>query len=397
MNVAQYARFSGFYFFYFASLGVFLPFWPLYLQHLGFNALEIGQLVAVVMAAGIVAPNLWAWLADHTEQRLLLIRLAAAAAAVGLLALQWVVSFDGMVFWLLLFSFFWYASLPLVEGVTLTHLDHAEGRFAYVHIRLWGSFGFVVLCVALAVLTADGTAWHWVPLGLLFCHLGVFLMTLTLTSRPHRVEHPPHVTLPDLLRHPVVLGLMAALVLMQVSHGPYYTFYSIYLESYGYPKSGLAALWSVAVCGEILVFLFFARYFAHREPSRLFAAAFLLAAVRWVVLGSFPQHMSAVLGAQLLHAATYGLYHAVAVRLIHRLFPGRMQGRGQALYSSMSYGVGASLGCLLAGLAWDEIGPNTTFYAAAGVALVGMAVGWLSVRRVAPLSPSAPSSGAKEA
>lgn len=397
MNVAQYARFSGFYFFYFASLGVFLPFWPLYLQHLRFDALEIGQLLAVVMAAGIVAPNLWAWIADRTERRMLLIRLAALGGVVGLLALQWVVSFHGMVVWLLLFSFFWYASLPLVEGVTLTHLDHAAGRFAYVHIRLWGSLGFVALCVALAVLTADGTAWHWVPLSLLLCHLGVFLMTLTLTSRPHRAEHPSHVTLLDLLRHPVVLGLMAALVLMQVSHGPYYTFYSIYLESYGYPKSGLAALWSIAVCGEILVFLFFARYFAHREPSGLFAAAFLLAAVRWVVLGSFPQHMSAVLGAQLLHAATYGLYHAVAVRLIHRLFPGRMQGRGQALYSSMSYGVGASLGCLLAGLAWDEIGPHTTFYAAAGIALIGMVVGWLAVRHAAALSPVVPSSGAERA
>ncbi len=386
MNVGLYARFSGFYFFYFASLGVFLPFWPLYLQHLGFSALEIGQLVAIVMAAGIVAPNLWGWLADHTERRLLMIRLAALGSVLGLLVLQWTTSFNGMAFWLLLFSFFWYASLPLVEGITLNYLDHSiPARFAYVHIRLWGSLGFIVLCLLLAVLTDRPGNWHWVPLALLLCHVGILLMASVLTSLPHKVEHPPHVTLIRLLRHPAVQGLFAALVLMQISHGPYYAFFSIYLESYGYPRGNLALLWSLAVGGEILVFLFFTRYLAHHEAKWLFALAFFLAAVRWAVLGWLPQYWTAVLGAQLLHAATYGLYHAVAIRLIYQLFPGRMQSRGQALYSSLSYGVGASVGSLLAGLSWERFGSEMTFYGACAIALSGMIAGWLAVHYRVPV------------
>ena len=383
MTSSLYARFSGFYFFYFASLGVFLPFWPLYLRHLGFHAIEIGQLMAVVMAAGIVAPNLWGWLADHTGQRILLVRLAAFGGAAGTLGLQWVTEFYGMIPLLLVFSFFWYATLPVVEGVTLTHLErHGGRRYPYTRVRLWGSVGFMTACLTLSValFKMEGDVWWLVPLSLSLCHLGLWLTSLTLTSRAQLTDHSEPVALTDLLRHPVVLGLLAAFVLMQVSHGPFYTFFSIYLEQSGYPVQGLAVLWSVGVFGEVMVFLFFSRWLARHRARHLFALAFFLAAARWVMLGNFPQYWEVVLATQCLHAATYGLYHAVSMRLVHRLFPGRLQSRGQALYSSLNFGVGAALGSLLSGIAWDKIGATATFNGAAAIALAGMLLGWWAVR-----------------
>lgn len=388
MTPSLFARFSGFYFFYFASLGVFLPFWPLYLKFLGFSAVEIGQLVAIVMAVGIVAPNLWGWLADHTERRIWLIQLAALGGVAGTLGLQWVTSFYGMIPLLMLFSFFWYASLPLVEGITLTHLEHqTDRRYSYTRVRLWGSMGFVAACLALSTVlfNVDGDIWWLVPLSLFICHFGLWLTTLTLTSRPQKRSHPAHIALVNLLRHPAVLGLLAAFVLMQLSHGPFYTFFSIYLEGHGYPIQGLAVLWSVGVFGEILVFLFFSRYLAHHPARNLFALAFALAAIRWTVLGNFPEFWVVILLTQFLHAATYGLYHAVSVQLIHRLFPGRLQSRGQALYSSLNFGVGAALGSLLSGLVWDDLGSTVTFHAAAAIALTGMLIGWFAVRHATPL------------
>jgi len=53
-----YWRLSGFYFFYFASLGALVPYWGLYLRTLGFNVVEIGELIAIIMATKIVAPNI---------------------------------------------------------------------------------------------------------------------------------------------------------------------------------------------------------------------------------------------------------------------------------------------------------------------------------------------------
>ena len=77
-----YWRLSSFYFFYFASLGAFLPYWSLYLKSLGFGAVEIGQLVAIIMATKIVAPNVWGWIADHTGHRMAIVRMASLLATV---------------------------------------------------------------------------------------------------------------------------------------------------------------------------------------------------------------------------------------------------------------------------------------------------------------------------
>ena len=385
MNARLYPRFCGFYFSYFAALGIFLPFWPLYLRHLGFSGLEISQLLAVLTGAAIVAPNFWGYLADATGRRVPLIRLATFASAATALALLWVGGFYGMAAALLVFGFFWHASLPLTEGVTLSHLERAGSRYSYPQVRVWGSFGFIAACLALLPADLDTLSWEWIPLALFGCHLALFGFALSLRGRRRHREHPPHVSMANLLRHPAVFALLAAFVLMQTSHGAFYTFFSIYLDAHGYPLWSLLALWALGVGGETLVFLGFARYLAHHDPQHLFALAFLLAAVRWAVLGSWPDSALAVAGSQLLHAATFGLYHAVAVSLVHRLFPGRMQSRGQALYQSLNFGVGLTLGMLLAGLAWDAWGGQATFHAAAGVALAGMVLGWLAVRYASPL------------
>ena len=62
-----YWRLSGFYFFYFATLGVLVPYWGLYLQSVGFTPVDIGNLVAILMFSRIVAPMVWGWIADHRE------------------------------------------------------------------------------------------------------------------------------------------------------------------------------------------------------------------------------------------------------------------------------------------------------------------------------------------
>ena len=390
MTPFLYGRFSGFYFFYYASLGIFLPFWPLYLRFLGFGALEIGQLMAVAMAAGIVAPNIWGWLADRTGRRVLLVRLAALVSMLAALGMLWATSFIEMTLLILASSFFWFASLPLVEGITLTHLEHQTARrYTYMRIRVWGSTGFISSCVVLSIMlfSAETSAMWFIPLGWFCCHSGLWLISLTLTSRTQKREHSAHITLANLLRHPAVLGLLTAFVLMQVSHGPFNTFFSIYVEDHGYPIYSLAVLWSIGMIGEILVFLYLVHHLKRYPVHFLFAATFFLAAVRWVLLGNFPDFWVALMAAQLLHAVTYGVYHTVSMRLIHQLFPGRFQSRGQALYLSLNYGLGAALGSLISGALWENFGSAATFHVAAAVALAGLLIGWLAVRHATPLDP----------
>ena len=77
-----YWRLSSFYFFYFASLGALLPYWTPYLKNLGFSSFQIGNLMAIVMATKIIAPNVWGWIADHTGKRMYIVRLASLLGAI---------------------------------------------------------------------------------------------------------------------------------------------------------------------------------------------------------------------------------------------------------------------------------------------------------------------------
>ena len=81
--------------------------------------------------------------------------------------------------------------------------------------------------------------------------------------------------------------------------------------------------------------------------------------------------------AQLLHAATFGSFHAAAIHLVFRFFKGRLQGRGQALYSSLSYGAGGAAGALVSGVLWESFGPTPSFVAGALVSLVAFLVAFV--------------------
>ena len=72
--------------------------------------------------------------------------------------------------------------------------------------------------------------------------------------------------------------------------------------------------------------------------------------------------MAIIFISQTMHAITYGLYHIVMIQLIDRFFVGRYQIRGQALYSSITFGLGGAVGSILSGYIWSYFGPNELFY-----------------------------------
>ena len=136
-----YWRLSSFYFVYFATLGVLLPYWSPYLASLGFSLSEIGNLMAIIMATKMVAPNIWAWLADHSNSCMRLVRLAALLAVIFYLGVFFGTSFWWLALVMMLFTFFWNAVLPQVDVTTLNHLGDDDHR--YGKVRLWGSIGFI--------------------------------------------------------------------------------------------------------------------------------------------------------------------------------------------------------------------------------------------------------------
>ncbi len=376
-----YVRLSGIYFFYFCALGAFLPYWPLYLKAAGFDPVQIGQIMAILPAIKVISPNLWGWLADRTGHTLRLIRWAAFLT---LAAFAWVFRAEGYagVAWSVLgFSFFWNAILPLFETITLGHLHGDSHR--YSRVRMWGSIGFIAT-VALLGKGLDGAfpvACLPQAIALLFAFL--WLNTLVVPSSGRENHGEGQGSLGGILKRWDVLAFFAACLLLQIAHGPYYVFFSVYLQDRGFSGAETGQLWALGVLAEIVLFAVFHRLPRLASPRAILLGSLALSAVRWLVIAWGVDYLGLLLLAQVLHAASFGAVHAVSIHLVHGYFRGPHHAKGQALYSSLSFGLGGALGSLLSGYGWEAWGPHWVYTAAAGFSLLALGVAWPRVGRVA--------------
>ena len=362
-----YWRLSAFYFFYFAMLGATAPFLPLYFQHLGFAPARIGELVAIPMLMRCLAPNLWGWLGDRSGRRLRIVRFGALCTLLSFALIFVDQSYAWLALVMALHAFFWHAVLPQFEVITLAHLREQSAR--YSQVRLWGSIGFIVAVIGLGELFERFSPGLF-PAMVVLILAGILLGSLWVPNAVPQAragQGGEGGFLAQLLR-PGVPAFFLCVALMQLSHGPYYTFLTLHLERLGYERGFIGQMWALGVVAEIGLFLFMARILTRFSVRWVLAASFLLAALRWLLLGNLADHLGVLLFAQLLHAATFGSFHAAAIHFVQRSFGPNQQGQGQALYAALA-GTGGALGALYAGYSWESLGASWTFAIASLVAL----------------------------
>lgn len=366
-------RLSGYYFAYFAFIGAFAPYFSLYLQSLAFSATDIAILMALMQLMRIIAPNLWGWLSERTGARMPIVRWSALASLLGFALFFTTTEFAGVFIAMALMSFFWSAALPLVESTTFNHLGGEAHRYGI--IRSCGSAGFIVAVMLI------GHALDHLPVASLLWMLTLILAVILLCAL--RVPEASQsgqsrcsVSLAVTLRQSHVQALFGACFFMSAAHGGLYVFYSIYLVENAYGKSLVGWMWTLGVLSEIAVFLLMPRIARRWSMRAVLLCAFAAAVLRFLLIGWGVASVAVLVCAQVLHGATFGAYHAAAITLVNRWFPGRLQAGGQALYGSLSFGAGGMLGGLLSGVSWDAIGAAWTFTMGSGFALIGLIWLW---------------------
>ena len=365
-----YWRLSGFYFFYFALLGTWLPYWSLYLKSLGYSSGEIGVLSALVMITKVVAPSLWGWLADTYHCRTRIIRLGSFLAAVAFALVYISQDFWWLALVVVSYSFFWNAVLSQFDVLTLSHLPGRYGE--YSRIRVWGSIGFIIAVMAAGAWFDHHPIVHLLYLiSLLLAAIWLSSLLVGEKSDPVKNTDDGAESLVKLVMKPAVLCFFATSMLLQFSHGPYYTFFSIYLESQGHSKSVTGMLWSLAVVAEVVLFIFMHRVLARYTLRTLLVVSLLLSALRWALIAAFAEVLPVLVFAQCLHAASFGSAHAVAVEVIRRFFTSH-HGQGMALYSGLSFGAGGAAGALFSGGFWDTYPVGCCWVATLAAAIAGV-------------------------
>ena len=373
-----YWRLSGWYFFYFAFVGAFAPYFALYLQSLSFSAWEISVVISLMPAMRLLAPVFWGWLAERGDARTPIVRASAVASLLLFSAYFFTRSFVGVFLCQAALTFFWSASLPLVEALTLGHLGKRADK--YSGIRVWGSLGFIAAVLGVGRLLDAYPVSTLLEVCLLLL-LGILGLALSLIEAPRRQAAEVAAEQGGGRARGQLKLLLAATFLMSAAHGPLYVFLSIHLVDIGYDKSLVGGLWSLGVVAEIVVFLFMPVLLRRHTLRGLLLFSFACAVLRFLLIGWLADWLALLLLAQLLHGATFGVCHAAAVAALHRWYADRQQSRVQVLYGSVSFGAGGMVGGLASGQAWQWYGAGGAYSLGSAFALLGLALVWWGMRR----------------
>jgi PPP family 3-phenylpropionic acid transporter len=376
-------RLSSFYFAYYAVLGGFTPYWSLFLKDRGQSEAAIGVLMSLWYATRIVAPSSWNWLAARSPRPVRWLQIGCIASLISFCAFLLPLQFTGLFAAMCVFCFFHNATMPQFEAITLSHLRGVSER--YGAIRLWGSLGFIAI-VGLYGFLLDHVAVVWLPLMMLPLLAGTTASAFVNDYGPAQ-RGALAAAGPDLkarLRRPEILAFFVACLLVQISFGPLYTFFALYLEQHGYKPSVLGLFWVIGVAVEVLVFFLSPRLFLRVPAQTVLLVAIASAALRWIATALFPESVAIMTLAQLTHAINFAAFFAAAMQLMAQYFPGPLAGHGQGVFYGFSSGIGGALGALIAGQAWRFGGGQLAFELAAGFAAIAALITWRWVRPAPP-------------
>ncbi len=382
---APFFAFGTVWFFYFACIGVFNPYAPLWFKDLGFSTLAIGAIASLQSWTRVIAPYGWGWLGDHGVSRVRLVRLAAMISLVGAAGLLGVRDYAAVAVFTVVIFLANGGVVPLSEAMLAQHLKTADGMDTakYGRVRMWGSVGFITAVVACgALLQGAGIGWFPALVVLIYVLLMVAALRLPVgRAEPVTQEESPPVL--SVLRQPEVAWFFAAVFFTVLGHTSVYAFFSLYLDHLGYDKSVVGLLWAVSVLVEIAFFWAQGRIFGRMDAHRWLQWAAAFSVVRFAMTASLATSPLALVVAQALHAVTFASQHAACIVLINRHFPGKLRGRGQALYTVLGYGASGVIGGVGGGWLSSRLGFEAVFWAGSVAGLLGWACARAATRHAA--------------
>ena len=358
-------RLASFYFVFFLYAGVLVAYFPAYLAWRGLSPGEIAWILALPQVARVFAPALWGTLADLTGAQRGIVAFACAVNAASFALVPLVEGFGPLAWLIGIAAVLSAGALPLVEAITLGALAPTPGR--YGPVRLWGSLGFI------AVVLAGGWWLDRRGVATVAAAMAVFAAASLAVSLwlPRATAHALQQQSFALQWSAPMRAVLGAGFCMSLAHGALYAFFTLHLQREGYSGTAIGALWTLGVVAEIGVFLALPLLFRRVALSSILLASFGCAVLRFLAIAWLAGELWILVLAQLLHAATFGAFHAASVATVHRVFPSHAHALGQTLFSGVAYGAGGAAGALLAGWAWEAAGPGLAFSLCALAAAAG--------------------------
>jgi len=233
---------------------------------------------------------------------------------------------------------------PYIEVISLKVI----GKERYGKIRLFGSIGFVMVALVLVkVLSSPYTALNF----LLTLTIITALISFVIAKQADKKEETKSSTMINDINIFRDYSLWVGLILMQVSFGAFYNFFTIYATDHGISLDITIYLWSFGVLVEI-VMLYSQGRFLKQNLLFILQLTAAITAIRWFLVYAYPTNLPILYFSQSLHAFSFALFHSATIAYLFHLY--KHKALAQQFFSGVSYGLGGLSGALLSGYIYEH-------------------------------------------
>ena len=381
---------TTFWFVYFGSLGIFYPYFSLYLrENAGLTGTEVGLILAISPFVGMVAQPFWGQLADRTGKRGLLLALLTLGTAAGYCVLGIANGFWAIVIAAAALALVGSAVLPMMMSVSLAILRDA-GQYAFGRVRVWGTIGYFILVLVFPSLLAMAGApvgtnalnVSQPGLGLMFPMTAalVFIAGLIAFSLPKGGVVGLRAARDDwreLARNRVFLRfLVFALVAHFLMHGPMWLF-PLFIRSRGGDLSTIRNMWFVMLLLEIPLVLSTGSGLKRLGARGLLGVGVLVGGLRWL-LSALSADDAVLLAVQALHGVTVVGLNLGSPLYLDVVAPEKLRSTAQSILSMVGAGIAAIASNASAGWLVDHGGIDLLYLlCGVGAIALGASTWWI--------------------
>ena len=332
---------SGFFFSYFASVGIYVIFLPKMLQSIGYSSIQIGFIFAIIPLMRFLTPFFFLKIFS-LDQKIYYLSLLSSLLSILLFYLT-IENFYLFCANMVIFGISTGLILPYIETLALEKLKKEK----YGKSRLWGSIGFMLMGLVLAKVLKD----HF--MGLHFYVLSIFLTVIfgyaaTFNANSYKKQKPKEKNDFSLISH---WHFWLSIFLMQMSFGFFYSFFTIYETDHGFTLETVSYLWAFSIVCEIIMFRFQSRIIKF-DLMLLIKFATFITVIRWLLLYLYPDSLTISYFSQSFHAVSFALYHTATIAYLYEIYTRKRL--AQQFYYGISFGLGGFIGSLIAGYFYGE-------------------------------------------
>jgi len=340
---------SLYYFFFFASLGIYMVFFPFYLETLHYSAKEIGIIFAALPISRFITPFFF----QNKPLTTNIFKISVFVSGIISLLL-FIDNFYIYLFVFIILGIVYAINFPYIEAIAINKLGSYYGK-----TRLWGTIGFVLIAL--------GGSYIKIDVVLLYFILNLIMAFYALKFINPEFSIVNHFEKIDFLKE---WQFWIALILLQISLTGFYNFFTIYNIDAGIPKEINGWLWSIGSFVEIIIFMYQYKFLNKNNSLFYMKLALFMTSLRWLGFYFFVGNAIAIAFLQMLHMFSFAIFHTSALMYLSSKY--KNQTLSQQFYDGIGYGIALFLGSIISGYLY---GKNLFLYESL-IVFVGFVVLW---------------------